>query len=224
MKKDNPPIQYIKGFTEFYKLKFKVNSNVLIPRPETEILVDHTIKLLKDELTSNEQRVTTVIDIGTGSGCIAISIAKNLPNVKIWAIDISEKALEVAQLNSKFHKTEKKIFFLKDDLISSFQQAPDLIVTNLPYIPHWRINNLDPMVIDFEPRIALEGGRDGFDVYRKLFDQMNEKKFYPKHLIAEIDDTHHDFVLQEMKRTFPNAEAKLIKDLHKVDRFLLLTF
>lgn len=209
-----PPIQYIKGFTEFYKLKFKVNSNVLIPRPETEILVDKALKL----------NPKTVIDVGTGSGCIAISIAKNLPDVKIWAIDISEKALEVAQANSKFHKTGKKIFFLKDDLISSFKQAPDLIVANLPYIPHWRVNNLDPMVIDFEPRIALEGGRDGFDVYRKLFQQMNEKKLYPKHLIAEIDDTHHNFVLQEMKRTFPPAKAELLKDLHKIDRFLLLTF
>jgi release factor glutamine methyltransferase len=128
LKQSSAPIQYQRGWTEFYKLKFKLTPDVLIPRPETELLVDEVLKL-------NPQ---TVLDIGTGSGCIAISIAKNSPKVKIFAIDISPAALEVAKKNAKFHKVEKQIIFLENDLMILLLQICLIFHhQNLCLLTHW---------------------------------------------------------------------------------------
>lgn len=212
--KSEPPKAYTKGWMEFYKLKFKVTPDVLIPRPETELLVDEIIKI-------NPQ---TLVDIGTGSGCIAISTAVNLPNLKVLALDISEDALKVAEANAKFHKVSKKVMFLKSDLLGNLSKAPDVMVANLPYIPTRRLLYIDPMVADFEPKIALDGGYDGFFLYRKLFSQIQQKGTYPKVLIAEIDEEQAEIALQEVRRTFPKAKAKVKKDLYKADRILIIKF
>lgn len=213
------PKQYQQGWTEFYKLKFLITEDTLIPRPETELLVDEIIKLKPDVL----------LDIGTGSGNIAIAVAKNLPKTKILATDISKKALKVAAKNSKFHKTEKNIFFIEADLLSAFQPGvvnttPDIIVTNLPYIPTARLLHIDPMVTDWEPKIALDGGIDGFELYRKLFTQIEQKKLYPKYLIGEIDFTQAELVLQETKKRFPNAKVDIKEDLAKMQRYFIIEF
>src|SRR3989344_9001871 len=114
------PHAYIKGYVEFYKLKFKVTSGVLIPRPETELLVDEVLRFLSQLPTTDYQLQTpTILDLGTGAGNIAISIAKNAPEVKIIATDISEKALKVAKQNAKLHGVEDKITFVKSDLLSA---------------------------------------------------------------------------------------------------------
>src|SRR3989344_8414825 len=187
----NRPKQYTQGWVEFYKLKFKITPDVLIPRPETELLVDEVIRFLAnhpERPKGVEGSPYTVLDIGTGAGNVAISIAKN-SRAKISAADISLKALKVAKQNAKLHGVEKRIFFLKSDLLSNIKSSPDIIVTNLPYIPSERIPYLDSSVKDHEPHIALDGGEDGFKLYRKLFKQIKEKKLYFKLLIGEIDYT-----------------------------------
>lgn len=216
------PKQYQQGWTEFYKLKFKLTPDVLIPRPETELLVEQVIK----------ENPLTVLDIGTGSGCIAISIAKNLPQAKVIATDTSPKALEVAKTNAKFHRVDGRIFFIHSDLLDFTShlggginsKAPDVIAANLPYIPTARLMLLDPMVKDFEPRIALDGGRDGFELYRRLFGQMVEKKLIPKLFIGEIDYTQAEVVLAEAKKYFPTAQSYIKMDLAKLERFILIEF
>src|SRR3989344_4016436 len=205
----NGPKQYQQGWTEFYKLKFKLTPDVLIPRPETELLVDAVLALyhpktfmsssgstrgsnnkMDSRLRGNDQVV--VLDLGTGSGCIAISIAKNNPKIKIIATDVSKKALKVAEENAKTHKVENQIIFLEADLLPDFKISPDIIVTNLPYIPTQRLKYIDPVVTDFEPRVALDGGEDGFELYRKLFQQLalHLKGGKLKYLFGEIDYTH----------------------------------
>lgn len=218
--KSQTPKQYARGWTEFYKLKFNLTPDVLIPRPETELLIDETIHLINHELTNQ----LTILDIGTGSGCIAIALAKNLFSVRIIATDISTKALKVAQLNAKIHQVENKVQFLKGDLLSCYVEKPDIIVANLPYIPTQRISYLDPSVKDFEPKIALDGGEDGFELYRKLFSQMKEKNIIPKYLICEIDYTHEELAYREVLRYFPKTEVEVKKDLAKKQRILVIKF
>lgn len=234
------PHQYIKGWVEFYKLKFKVSPDVLIPRPETELLVDEVIAYAKqsnhpEERSSDEgSRSLTILDLGTGSGNIAISIAKNLNvhsrsvHTNIIATDISQKTLKVAQQNAKLHGVEDKITFVKSDLLSDLNHTLSpkpftlIIVTNLPYIPAARISYLDSSVKDFEPHVALDGGKDGFDLYRKLFQQIKNKSLEPKLLVGEIDYTHGDIAYIEAKKYFPKAEVEVKTDLAKNQRILLI--
>ena len=231
------PSQYIKGWVEFYKLKFKVTPDVLIPRPESELLVDEVLKY----------KPHTLIDIGTGSGNIAISIAKNNPKIKIIATDISKKALKIAKINAKFHKVEKRIKFIQSNLLSLFchpersegsltnvnsNQLRDsslitqndnlIIVANLPYIPSNRIPYLDSSVKDFEPKIALDGGIDGFKLYRKLFKQINDKKIKFKFFVGEIDYSHGELALKEAQKYFSDAQIEVKTDLAKKQRILLI--
>lgn len=236
---DNPK-QYIQGWTEFFKLKFKVTTDVLIPRPETELLVAHVLKFIENNPTYDIPY--TIYDIGTGSGNIAISIAKNLPNVQVVAIDISTKALKVAKQNATFHGVEDKITFIQADLLTvipsetrnpKIKKSTDLslitrddnlmIVTNLPYIPSERIPYLDSSVKDFEPHIALDGGGDGFELYRKLFEQIKEKGWKPELFIGEIDHTHGDIAQKEARKFFPKAQVEVKTDLAHKPRILTIT-
>lgn len=245
--KDQPDA-YQKGWIEFYKLRFRVTPDVLIPRPETELLVDEVLNRIKgDELKVKNEKSNSalktlhsalVIDLGTGAGNIAISIAKNLAshlrcgNVNIIATDISSKALKVAKQNAKLHGVENKITFIQSNLLSAFDNSELLtlnskliIVTNLPYIPSSRIPYLDSSVKDFEPCIALDGGKDGFELYRKLFEQIS--KFEPaplgrklKLIIGEIDYTQGELAVVEAKKYFPNAQVEIKTDLTHKQRIL----
>ncbi|MBI2019068.1 peptide chain release factor N(5)-glutamine methyltransferase [Candidatus Daviesbacteria bacterium] len=239
------PSQYSKGWVEFYKLKFKVTPDVLIPRPETELLVDEVLKNIKDE--------DIILDIGTGAGNIAVSLACNLGgyNVKIIATDVSSKALKIARQNAKLHGVEDKIRFTQSDLLSAFchserseesltnvrptyvgdpslitQDDNLIIVTNLPYIPTARIPYLDSSVKDFEPHIALDGGEDGFKLYRKLFHQVSTLGvtlgWHPRLIIGEIDYTHGKLALNETQKFFPMALIEVKKDLAHLQRILLI--
>lgn len=239
------PIQYIKGFVEFYKLKFKVTPDVLIPRPESELLVDEVLNYLK----TNNQQQTTIIDVGTGSGNIAISIAKQLPTFglssQIIATDISKGALKIAKLNAKFHKVDDRIKFLHSDLLIPIGNKPSrvhigsvklenikgyyLIVANLPYIPTQRIPYLDCSVKDFEPIVALDGGEDGFGLYRKLFKQIldlqkSDKNWNNLKLICEIDYTHGQLAANESLKFFPKARVEIKLDLAHKQRILVIKF
>lgn len=231
------PTQYQTGWVEFYKLKFKVTPDVLIPRPESELLVDEVLSSLP-----TFPPTLTILDIGTGSGCLAISIIKHLPTwnvgTQIIATDISEKALQIAKQNARLHGVEDKIAFiqsdlLKNSLILNTNPYALITVTNLPYIPSARIPYLDESVKNYEPIIALDGGTDGFELYRKLFQQI--RTYNPglnlnlqsgigrlKLIICEIDYTHGEIAYDEAKKYFPKAEVEVKKDLAKKQRILLI--
>lgn len=220
----NQPKQYKRGWTEFYKLKFRVTPDTLIPRPETELLVDEVLTF------SQGKNNITILDLGTGSGNIAISIAKNLSHtgcVTIIATDISPKALKVAKQNAHFHNVSDRILFVKSNLLSNiiFSRSKkfDVIVTNLPYIPTQRIPYLNPSVKDFEPHLALDGGEDGFELYRKLFTQIKERDWNPKLIVGEIDYTHGELAVREVQKYFPEAQVEIKTDLFHKQRILKIT-
>lgn len=221
----NQPRQYTQGFVEFFKLKFIVTPDVLIPRPETELLVEETLRSIKYYLSAIKSPEILVLDIGTGAGNIAISIAKNTSNVKIVATDVSTSALKVAKQNARIHGVKDRIQFLKSNLLQNplilnTQYSILLIVTNLPYIPTARIPYLESSVKDFEPHLALDGGEDGFELYRQLFAQISSKKIKFKLLIGEIDYTHGELAIDEAYCYFPQAEIESEKDLAHLQRIL----
>lgn len=165
------PVQYIVGMQEFMSLNFKVNENVLIPRPDTEILVEEVIKY------ANKLSSCRILDIGTGSGCISISLAKYIVNAHVYTVDISEKALEIARHNAKQNGVDHKIEFFVGDSFKPFisrNEVFDIIVSNPPYIPTDDIEHLGVNVKDYEPRAALDGGKDGLDFYRRIITHANE--------------------------------------------------
>ena len=173
------PLQYLLGYQEFMGLKFMVNPNVLIPRQDTEILVESIIN------STPHCDNTYILDIGTGSGCISISLANFIQNATVIAVDISKNALKTAYLNAKLNNVLDCIFFVQNDILDNFgrfwdnhldafnREMPsihkfDIIVSNPPYIPLDEMKKLDTDVVDFEPNIALYGGIDGLDFYRQI--------------------------------------------------------
>lgn len=240
------PKAYQQEWIEFYKLRFKVIPDVLIPRPETELLVDEVIRFVKEIATvrqSEPRQSLTVLDLGTGSGNIIISLAKNLSHiggVTFIATDISPKALEVAKQNAKLHGVQDKITFVRSDLLDVIairqlaekQSSVDIIVTNLPYIPSARIPYLNASVKDFEPHVALDGGPDGFDLYRKLFQQLKEKSWLARRslgegrklkiFVGEIDYTHGELAVSVAQKYFPDTQVEVKTDLAHKQRILLI--
>jgi release factor glutamine methyltransferase len=157
------PIQYITGETEFYGLPFHVNRGVLIPRPETEHLVERVIELASGLLTPR------IVDVGTGSGAIAVALAHQLSQANITAIDLSSAAIDVARENSEMNGVAARIRFLQGDLLSPVaDEVFDIVVSNPPYVPHADRASLAVEVRDYEPSLALFAGGDGLDIYRRL--------------------------------------------------------
>jgi release factor glutamine methyltransferase len=162
------PLQHIVGSTSFCGFEIAVNPHVLIPRPETELLAEEAWRWL-----SAVSHQPLALDFGTGSGCIAIAVAAKVPSVKIYALDVSEEALELAKQNAERNKVSDRITFLLGNGFEALKLAADLprfdlIVSNPPYIPTAEIETLDPEVRDFDPRGALDGGADGLEFYREL--------------------------------------------------------
>ncbi len=161
-RKKNEPIAYILKTKEFWRYSFYVNKNVLIPRPETEIIVEELLKKISFESSKK------LLDVGTGSGCIIISIIKDRPKCYASAIDISKKALNIAKFNAKMHHLENKIKFINIDIDKYIHNKYDFIVCNPPYINNIKLKRLDENVRLYEPHLALKAGNDGFDFIRKL--------------------------------------------------------
>ena len=161
---DGEPFPYVLGHWEFFGIDFEITRAVLIPRPETELLVEKAI----DWLNKNPER-KSIVDIGTGSGAIAVSLAVNIRNIEILATDISSEALQVAMRNAEKHKVSRNIDFVECDLLPIHQgnnRKIDLICANLPYIPTKSLKQLS--VYEREPALALDGGEDGLELYRRL--------------------------------------------------------
>ena len=212
------PWEYIRGYAYFRGERYIVNRNTLIPRIETEQLVDIAISLIK------ENSYSKVFDIGTGTGCIIISLAKEIDNrenrISFIATDISTHALDIAKQNASNLKV-KNINFKSENLINKFWLSNEsLIIANLPYIPSKMYQELQPSVKDYEPKIALEGGRDGLSYYKKLF-SIIEKSEKEVDLLIEIEPT----TLSAFKKILENKQIKKIyKDYRGKKRFLLIHF
>lgn len=163
---DREPVQYICGFTEFMGLKIEVAPGVLVPRPETEVLVD----LALQELSSDQRKEYFILDIGTGSGCIAIALAKMLPNCRVISVDISDTALSFARLNAENNGVSDRVMFAERDIfwfMDENQDRFDAVISNPPYIPTCQMDHL-PDDVKKEPALALDGGADGLHFYRLI--------------------------------------------------------
>ncbi|MEW6067282.1 MAG: peptide chain release factor N(5)-glutamine methyltransferase [Nitrospirota bacterium] len=249
-RKNREPLQYIIGHIEFYGLKIKVGQGVLIPRPETELLVEEAIRIIKIEKIPPHPPLTKVgirgginppsspfakggmggfiiLDLCTGSGCIALSLAKEFPDAEVYGTDASETAIKYAKENAKLNEINN-VIFLKGNLFEPIENLKsqisnlkfNLIISNPPYIKQDDIKNLQPEIKDWEPVEALDGGKDGLDYYRAI---IHGAKYYLKEdgcLMFELGDSQADSV----KKIAVNAGFKhisLIKDYTGVDRILI---
>lgn len=213
------PLQYILGKTEFMGLEFKVNADVLIPRPETEILVEKAIALTHNLETGVHK--PRILDMCTGAGCIAVSLAKFIIPLKIDAVDVSREALGVAQANARAHRVE--VNFILSDLFNSCSLKPysyDIIVSNPPYIPSAEIDNLETEV-KCQPAIALDGGRDGLDFYRRIIAQAPRYLRKNGFLAMEIGFNQRE-AIKDIFRDYSNFEiVEVVKDYSQIDRIIV---
>jgi release factor glutamine methyltransferase len=209
------PIQYITGQQEFYGLNFYVSPAVLIPRPETEHLVEAILKLLP------EDKPLKIADVGTGSGILAIILALHLPNAEITALDISPEAIAVARQNAETHKVADRIRFLQSDLLSGVNHEAEsfnAIVSNPPYIPAEDRHTLHPEVRDYEPLIALFAGESGLDIYRRLIPQA-QTALKPHGLLALEIGHGQQADIANLLHTWSNVS--FINDLQLIPRVAL---
>jgi len=227
--KKNEPWEYIRGYTEFRGTNFLVTRDTLIPRIETEQIVDIALNLVK----KRNIPYSKVIDIGTGTGCIIISLYKDLnkerkshkekkeKNKSIFlATDNSKKTLNIARENAK-NNSINDIHFVKEDLISKEElKDSSLILANLPYIPTFMYKNLDGSVKDFEPKNALDGGKDGLKYYKKLIEIIRRSNKKDIDLVVEIEPTTE----KDFKELIKEEKLEIIKDFRGKNRFLLLHF
>lgn len=213
------PFPYVIGKWEFFGLEFDVTPDVLIPRPETELLVEKVIAWLRQNPEGK-----TIADIGTGSGVIAVSIAVHCSDVRVLATDISPKALQIAKRNAEKHGVSKRIEFVECDLLpkkSSFlnYKSPiELLCANLPYIPTKELHKLP--IYNREPTLALDGGEDGLDQIRKLMSIAPEWLAPDGSMLLEIESRQGSETLYLARESFPDAYIRLHKDFATKDRLL----
>lgn len=207
------PVQYIVGNVNFYGNEIKVNKNVLIPRFETEELVEYTISYIKKMFKEK----INIIDLGTGSGCIAITLKKKI-NSNVSAIDISKEALEVARENAKKNKVE--IDFIQNDMLDNISNKFDVIISNPPYIS--KNEEIQDIVRKNEPSLALYADNEGLYYYEKIIKQA-KKNLKEKFIIAfEIGYMQGDKIKKLAEHNYPKAEVVLKKDLQGKDRFIFI--
>jgi len=217
------PTAYILGHREFYGLDFDVDSNVLIPRPETELLVEKSLDIARDKALelARHGSVFTIADAGTGSGAIAISLAHKLPGVKIYATDISATALRVAAINCEKHGVSDRVILLEGDLLDPLPEPVDLIVANLPYVSEADLPKVNTH--GFEPSIALAGGKDGIDKIRRLCTQLTSKLRQGGSLLMEIGQGQREAIIAFLRNLYPSARIESFADLAGIGRVISIT-
>jgi len=208
------PLAYILRSREFYGLDFYVDRRVLIPRPETELLVEAVLGRARG------LHRPLIADVGTGSGAVAISLAVHLPRAEIFATDISRDALEVAGLNRRRHNVEDRVRLLHGDLLAPLPVPVDIIAFNPPYIPSGEFEALPPEVRDFEPREALDGGGDGLEVVRRFLTQVPEKLLPGGCFFLEIGAGQAPQAAELILRRFPEAEIEILNDPAGIPRII----
>jgi len=214
------PIAYIIGYKHFYEMRFYVDDRVLIPRPETEILVKKAIHIIKQHGTEGDQ--FALVDVGTGSGNIALSIAKSASFTKIFATDLSPDAIEVAKINASLLSLEQNVAFLRGDLLNNLPHPVDLIIANLPYIPDSLYQHLEPEITQYEPKSALRGGEDGLDLYRRLMLQVPQYLLKGGKMVCEVDPAQINPLKKIILNQIPSAEIEVEPDLQGIDRLVTM--
>ena len=213
------PLAYIVGHREFWSLQFKVNPKVLVPRPETEGIVEHLRDLAGNEIDGQALRV---LDVGTGSGILAIVTALEFPKARITAVDNSREALEVAQENARYHKVTGQIEFVEMDFMCDWflpqSDLYDYILSNPPYIPSKKMEQLMPDVREFEPQAALDGGPDGLVCYRHIIANAFAYLKPGGHFIFEVGDDQAGSVQRCLQDHGELEKIKVIQDLSGRDR------
>lgn len=214
--KEDKPVQYVIGNVNFYGLTFKVNENVLIPRFETEELVENTIKLIKEKFP--DKKDLKIIDLGCGSGAIGLTLKHFFPNADVTLLDISEKALEVAKENAS--NLGLDVNFVLGDMLEEVNDKFDVIISNPPYIE--TNEEIDKIVLDNEPALALFGGDDGLDLYRKILSNC-KKNLNDEFIIAfEIGYLQQDRIIELAHQNLQNITAYVKKDLSRRDRMIFI--
>ncbi|GAW93816.1 peptide chain release factor N(5)-glutamine methyltransferase [Calderihabitans maritimus] len=218
------PLQYLTGHQEFMAMDFLVNPNVLIPRPDTEVVVETALELIK------KYNYRSVVDVGTGSGAIAISLARLATGIQVYAVDFSQEALKLARENALRLGVAKQVKFIQGDLLGPFflQEKEkkhrirqfDLVVSNPPYIPSAQIENLQPEV-RYEPRAALDGGPDGLEVYRRLIPQAADVLRPEGHLVLEIGCDQAEQVVSLIRTNGCFEHIQVGKDYARRDRVVV---
>jgi release factor glutamine methyltransferase len=231
----NEPIAYLIGKTEFYSLEFNITPDCMIPRPETELLVERAIEFLRTRpvgnLMAGNRGVPNgdgalVCDLCTGSGCIAVAIAKNFPDARIIATDISDAALKVAATNIKKHRLENRVTLLTGDLFDPLvpqidTEKFDLIVCNPPYVSASEFETLDKNVKDYEPKLSLFAGTDGLDIHRRIIENAGSFLKPDAALMLEIGPTQGQAIRNLLEQKGAFGEIKIEKDFNNNDRIAL---
>ena len=207
------PLPYILGEWEFFGHSFLVDPSVLIPRPETELLVEEAEAWLKQH-----PDISHAYDIGTGSGCIAISLLLDHPGLHMTAVDIQQGALRTAVRNAEMHHCRARFYPVQANLFAPFRGGAALICANLPYIPTETCKAIEPA--RFEPISALDGGEDGFDLYRLLFQQIQNKMKEESLVLCEIEYRQRETALQTAEEYFPDSHIEVMNDLAGLPRLL----
>ena len=203
------PLQYIEEYIPFYSIQINVDQRCLIPRPETEFLIE----LIKN-MSDNPKKI---LDVGTGTGCIALMLKKLYPESTVDACDISLEALDLAKENSEINNLEINLF--QSDLLSDIEEVDyDIIVANLPYIPTETLSSLESEVVDYEPLVALDGGVDGLLYINRLIKEIEEKDITNLTLFLEVDTSHATTILNNLSHW---KQVELEKDLVERDRYII---
>ena len=203
------PLQYIEEYIPFYSIQINVDQRCLIPRPETEFLIE----LIKNK-SDNPKKI---LDVGTGTGCIALMLKKLYPESKVDACDISLEALDLAKENSEINNLEINLF--QSDLLSDIEEVDyDIIVANLPYIPTETLSSLESEVVDYEPLVALDGGVDGLLYINRLIKEIEEKDITNLTIFLEVDTSHATTILNNLSHW---KQVELEKDLVERDRYII---
>ena len=210
------PLAYLIGHREFYGLSFTVNQNVLVPRQETELIIETVLDSISDDYG-----LIKIVDVGTGSGCIAVALAVSLKNAKISAIDISNEALSVARQNCRYHLVENRVDLIQGDILRNFFGLADAIVANLPYIKSDEIQYLSSEVLS-EPKLALDGDHDGLRFQRKFLKQSKTRLKKSGFLAMEMDPQQSATLEIIAKAIFPDKTVTSITDASWHSRVLFV--
>ena len=211
------PVAYITNYREFMALDFYVDKRVLVPRPETELLVELTVQKLLEKGWESES--CTIADIGTGSGVIAVYLALRFPKARVFATDISNEALEVAEKNARYHEVDSRITFLQGNLLEPLTVPPQVLVSNPPYTI---LAQVEPNVARYEPNIALDGGAKGLSIYRELFRQTRSRIGRPGLIALEIGSEQANDVTNLGRFFFPGSQIEVFKDYAGLDRVVII--
>ncbi len=215
------PAAYITGHREFYGLDIEVSPAVLIPRPETEILVEAAIEAAGPR--SRIRRGPVLADIGTGSGAVAIALALNVPRASVYGVDLWPEALALAQRNADRLGASDRVLFLRGDLFTPLPEFVDVVVANLPYVKTADWERLPPEIRDHEPRLALDGGADGLDLIRAFLAEASAF-LRPKGVVClEFGFGQGEAVTALARRSFPESRVEVRKDLAGIDRVLIVS-